>query len=140
DGDRRLPRPARGSHRGGPRRARHGHGLAAGRGAALAASRDGDRDAARRSPAAAVRDRRGQPGDHRAAAARAVGRARDAAARGGLRYPSHSSYVHARQAMGGFSIWHWLIVLAVVLLIFGTKRLTSGAKDLGSAVKEFKKG
>lgn len=42
--------------------------------------------------------------------------------------------------MGGFSIWHWLIVLAVVLLIFGTKRLTSGAKDLGNAVKEFKKG
>lgn len=42
--------------------------------------------------------------------------------------------------MGGLSIWHWLIVLAVVLLIFGTKRLTSGAKDLGSAVKEFKKG
>ena len=42
--------------------------------------------------------------------------------------------------MGGFSIWHWLIVLAVVLLVFGTKRLTSGAKDLGGAVKEFKKG
>ena len=42
--------------------------------------------------------------------------------------------------MGGFSIWHWLIVLAVVLLVFGTKRLTSGAKDLGNAVKEFKKG
>jgi sec-independent protein translocase protein TatA len=42
--------------------------------------------------------------------------------------------------MGGLSIWHWLIVLAVVLLIFGTKRLTSGAKDLGNAVKEFKKG
>lgn len=42
--------------------------------------------------------------------------------------------------MGSFSIWHWLIVLAVVLLVFGTKRLTSGAKDLGSAVKEFKKG
>ena len=42
--------------------------------------------------------------------------------------------------MGGLSIWHWLIVLAVVLLVFGTKRLTSGAKDLGSAVKEFKKG
>src|SRR3546814_2171179 len=62
------------------------------------------------------------------------------AGRCALRYPSHSSYVHARQAMGGFSIWHWLIVLAVVLLIFGTKRLTSGAKDLGSAVKEFKKG
>ena len=42
--------------------------------------------------------------------------------------------------MGSFSIWHWLIVLAVVLLVFGTKRLTSGAKDLGGAVKEFKKG
>lgn len=42
--------------------------------------------------------------------------------------------------MGGFSIWHWLIVLAIVLLVFGTKRLTSGAKDLGTAVKEFKKG
>ena len=42
--------------------------------------------------------------------------------------------------MGSLSIWHWLIVLVVVLLVFGTKRLTSGAKDLGSAVKEFKKG
>ncbi|KRG46089.1 preprotein translocase subunit SecA [Stenotrophomonas panacihumi] len=42
--------------------------------------------------------------------------------------------------MGGLSIWHWLIVLVIVLLVFGTKRLTSGAKDLGSAVKEFKKG
>lgn len=41
--------------------------------------------------------------------------------------------------MGGLSIWHWLIVLLVVVLIFGTKRLTGGAKDLGSAVKEFKK-
>jgi sec-independent protein translocase protein TatA len=42
--------------------------------------------------------------------------------------------------MGGLSIWHWLIVLVIVLLVFGTKRLTSGAKDLGTAVKEFKKG
>lgn len=42
--------------------------------------------------------------------------------------------------MGGFSIWHWLIVLAIVLLVFGTKRLTSGARDLGKAVNEFKKG
>lgn len=33
--------------------------------------------------------------------------------------------------MGSFSIWHWLVVLAIVLLVFGTKRLTSGAKDLG---------
>ena len=42
--------------------------------------------------------------------------------------------------MGGFSIWHWLIVLVIVLLVFGTKRLTSGARDLGKAVHEFKKG
>lgn len=42
--------------------------------------------------------------------------------------------------MGGISIWHWLIVLAIALLIFGTKRLTSGARDLGKAVNEFKKG
>ncbi|MCL7714772.1 Sec-independent protein translocase subunit TatA [Stenotrophomonas mori] len=42
--------------------------------------------------------------------------------------------------MGSFSLWHWLVVLVIVLLVFGTKKLTSGAKDLGSAVKEFKKG
>jgi sec-independent protein translocase protein TatA len=42
--------------------------------------------------------------------------------------------------MGSFSIWHWIIVLVIVLLVFGTKRLTSGAKDLGKAVGEFKKG
>lgn len=42
--------------------------------------------------------------------------------------------------MGSFSIWHWIIVLVIVLAVFGTKRLTGGAKDLGSAVKEFKKG
>jgi sec-independent protein translocase protein TatA len=42
--------------------------------------------------------------------------------------------------MGGWSIWHGIVVLIVVLLVFGTKRLTSGAKDLGKAVNEFKKG
>ncbi len=42
--------------------------------------------------------------------------------------------------MGFGSIWHWLVVLVIVVLVFGTKRLTSGAKDLGNAVKEFKKG
>lgn len=42
--------------------------------------------------------------------------------------------------MGSFSIWHWLIVLAIILLVFGTKRLTGGARDLGKAVDEFKKG
>lgn len=38
------------------------------------------------------------------------------------------------------STWHWIIVLIVVLLVFGTKRLTSGARDVGNAVNEFKKG
>ena len=42
--------------------------------------------------------------------------------------------------MGSFSIWHWLIVLLIVVLVFGTKRLTGGARDLGKAVDEFKKG
>jgi len=42
--------------------------------------------------------------------------------------------------MGSFSIWHWLIVLLIVVLVFGTKRLTGGARDLGKAVNEFKKG
>lgn len=42
--------------------------------------------------------------------------------------------------MGSFSIWHWLIVLAVVLLIFGTKKLRNIGSDLGGAVKGFKDG
>jgi sec-independent protein translocase protein TatA len=42
--------------------------------------------------------------------------------------------------MGSSSIWHWLIVLAIILLVFGTKKLTGGARDLGKAVDEFKKG
>ncbi len=42
--------------------------------------------------------------------------------------------------MGSWSIWHWIVVLVIVVLVFGTKRLTSGAKDVGNAVKEFKKG
>lgn len=42
--------------------------------------------------------------------------------------------------MGSFSIWHWIIVLVVVLLIFGTKRLRGAGRDLGEAVKGFKKG
>ncbi len=42
--------------------------------------------------------------------------------------------------MGSFSIWHWIIVLVVVLLVFGTKRLRGAGKDLGEAVKGFKKG
>jgi len=42
--------------------------------------------------------------------------------------------------MGSFSLWHWVVVLAVVLLIFGTKRLRGAGRDLGEAIKGFKKG
>lgn len=42
--------------------------------------------------------------------------------------------------MGSFSIWHWLIVLLVVVLVFGTKKLRSLGSDLGGAVKGFKDG
>ena len=42
--------------------------------------------------------------------------------------------------MGSFSIWHWLIVLVVVLVLFGTKKLRNAGQDLGEAVRGFKKG
>ncbi len=42
--------------------------------------------------------------------------------------------------MGSFSIWHWLIVLVVVMLVFGTKKLGNIGSDLGKAVKGFKDG
>jgi len=42
--------------------------------------------------------------------------------------------------MGSFSIFHWLIVLAIVVLIFGTKNLPKMGKDLGDAMRAFKKG
>ncbi|MDQ6684854.1 MAG: Sec-independent protein translocase subunit TatA [Pseudomonadota bacterium] len=42
--------------------------------------------------------------------------------------------------MGGLSIWHWVIVLLVVVLIFGTKKLKNIGSDLGGAVKGFKDG
>jgi sec-independent protein translocase protein TatA len=42
--------------------------------------------------------------------------------------------------MGSFSIWHWLIVLLVVVLIFGTKKLKNMGSDLGAAVTGFKDG
>lgn len=40
--------------------------------------------------------------------------------------------------MGSFSIWHWLIVLGIVILVFGTKKLRGAGGDLGAAVKNFK--
>jgi sec-independent protein translocase protein TatA len=42
--------------------------------------------------------------------------------------------------MGSFSIWHWLIVLLIVVLVFGTKKLRNIGSDLGGAVKGFKDG
>jgi sec-independent protein translocase protein TatA len=42
--------------------------------------------------------------------------------------------------MGSFSIWHWLIVLLIIVLVFGTKKLGNIGSDLGKAVKGFKDG
>ncbi|HEY8010323.1 MAG TPA: Sec-independent protein translocase subunit TatA [Rudaea sp.] len=42
--------------------------------------------------------------------------------------------------MGSWSIWHWLVVLAIVALVFGTKRLRNIGEDVGAAIKSFRKG
>lgn len=42
--------------------------------------------------------------------------------------------------MGSLSIWHWLIVLVIVMMVFGTKKLRNMGQDLGGAVKGFKDG
>ncbi|WP_153109621.1 Sec-independent protein translocase subunit TatA [Propionivibrio limicola] len=42
--------------------------------------------------------------------------------------------------MGSLSIWHWLVVLLIVMLVFGTKKLRNIGEDLGGAVKGFKEG
>lgn len=42
--------------------------------------------------------------------------------------------------MGAWSIWHWLIVLLVIVLLFGTKKLRNLGGDLGEAVRGFRKG
>ncbi|BBD77345.1 MULTISPECIES: Sec-independent protein translocase subunit TatA [Pseudomonadota] len=42
--------------------------------------------------------------------------------------------------MGSFSIWHWLVVLLIVILVFGTKKLRNIGHDLGSAIRGFKEG
>ncbi len=42
--------------------------------------------------------------------------------------------------MGSFSIWHWLVVLLIVVLVFGTKKLRNLGQDLGSAIRGFKEG
>ena len=40
--------------------------------------------------------------------------------------------------MGAFSIWHWLVVLAIVVLLFGPGRIGNLGKDLGKGIKDFK--
>jgi sec-independent protein translocase protein TatA len=42
--------------------------------------------------------------------------------------------------MGALSIWHWLIVLVIIMLVFGTKKLRNIGSDLGGAVRGFKEG
>lgn len=42
--------------------------------------------------------------------------------------------------MGSYSIWHWLVWALVVILVFGTSKLKNAGKDLGSAIRDFKKG
>ena len=42
--------------------------------------------------------------------------------------------------MGSFSIWHWLIVLLIVVLVFGTSKLKNLGRDLGGGIKGFKEG
>ena len=42
--------------------------------------------------------------------------------------------------MGSMSIWHWVIVLVVVMLVFGTKKIGNMGSDIGKAVKGFKDG
>ncbi|MES2310959.1 MAG: Sec-independent protein translocase subunit TatA [Pseudomonadota bacterium] len=42
--------------------------------------------------------------------------------------------------MGFDSIWHWLILLAIVLVVFGTKKIRNLGPDLGAAIRDFKKG
>jgi sec-independent protein translocase protein TatA len=53
--------------------------------------------------------------------------------------PSRNFPRGLERAMGSFSIWHWLIVLAIVALVFGTKKLGNIGSDVGSAIRGFKK-
>lgn len=42
--------------------------------------------------------------------------------------------------MGTFSIWHWMVVLVIVMLVFGTKKVANMGEDMGKAIKNFKEG
>jgi sec-independent protein translocase protein TatA len=50
------------------------------------------------------------------------------------------SQVDSEVDMGFDSVWHWLILLAIVLLVFGTKKIRNLGPDLGAAIRDFKKG
>jgi sec-independent protein translocase protein TatA len=54
--------------------------------------------------------------------------------------PTVESVIVQEFIMGSFSIWHWLIVLLVIILVFGTGKLKNLGKDLGGAIKGFKEG
>jgi len=54
--------------------------------------------------------------------------------------PRRAQVAERESDMGSLSVWHWVIVLVVVLLIFGTKKLRNVGSDLGGAVKGFKEG
>lgn len=58
----------------------------------------------------------------------------------GTRLRLEFRYYIQELSMGSFSIWHWLIVLLIIVLVFGTKKLKNIGADLGGAVKGFKDG
>jgi sec-independent protein translocase protein TatA len=60
--------------------------------------------------------------------------------RGALLAPLKIQLIRLETIMGSFSIWHWLIVLLIVVMVFGTKKLKNIGADLGGAVKGFKEG
>jgi sec-independent protein translocase protein TatA len=59
---------------------------------------------------------------------------------GGFRINVYCGKSRQENFMGSFSIWHWLIVLLIVVMVFGTKKLKNMGSDLGGAVKGFKDG
>ena len=49
-------------------------------------------------------------------------------------------FIYLELTMGAWSIWHWIVLLVVVVLVFGTKRLRNAGGDLGAFIKGFRKG
>ena len=133
----RVPRCAGGSHRGGARLpAAIPHRALPAPMASASASMTSRRSPRRRRPAIRSRSRSSRSTTTRPPPNRC--RPRRNAIPGALRYPVAPNA--RRIPMGGLSLWHWLIVLVIVVLVFGTKRLKNVGQDLGEAVKGFKKG